>query len=168
MNNIDVAVERPILFLILVPALILGIIPFLRIQKKRRVSTKHLIPFIIHLSLIFLLSGLLGGVTVTRVSDEATKTKIVFLADVSDSNIYTKSQMNDFIKKIVDEADEERTSFAVVMFANDVVKVVDSDEFDDIKRDYLDFESKNTKTDQTNIDAAIERASTPLIKRSRI
>ena len=160
MNNIDVAVERPILFLILVPALILGIIPFLRIQKKRRVSTKHLIPFIIHLSLIFLLSGLLGGVTVTRVSDEATKTKIVFLADVSDSNIYTKSQMNDFIKKIVDEADEERTSFAVVMFANDVVKVVDSDEFDDIKRDYLDFESKNTKTDQTNIDAAIERAST--------
>ena len=101
MNNINIAVERPLLFLILIPALLLGIIPFLRLNKKRRASTKHLIPFIIHLSLVFLLSGLLGGIVVTETTDEKLETKVVFVADVSDSNINMKEQMNDFIKDVI-------------------------------------------------------------------
>jgi hypothetical protein len=104
-NNIDIAVERPLLFLILIPALLLGIIPFLRIQKRRRASIKHLVPFILHLSLIFILSGLLAGITVTETTDERLSTKVVFVADVSDSNIHMKNQMNNLIRNVIDESD---------------------------------------------------------------
>lgn len=156
MSNIDIAVERPLLFLILIPALLLGIIPFLRLNKKRRASTKHLIPFIIHLTLIFLLSGLLAGIKVTETTDEKLETKVVFLADVSESNIHMKDEMNKYIKSVVNVSDKEKTKFAVVMFANNVVKVVDDDEFDTNASDFIQFDKSGQKLDQTNIEQAIK------------
>ncbi len=159
MSTIDITVERPLLFLILIPALILGIIPFLRLNKKRRTSTKHLIPFVIHLTLIFLLSGLLGGITVTEITDEKLETKVVFVADVSDSNIHMKDQMNEFIKDTIEESDRKNTKFAVVMFANNVIKTVDEEEFDINAEDYLSFEKNGVKTDQSNIEQAINVAA---------
>ena len=159
MSNINITVERPLLFLILIPALILGIIPFLRIQKRRRASVKHLVPFIIHLTLIFVLSGLLGGVVATEVTDEELETKVVFVADVSDSNIAMKDDMNSFIKSVIKEADKDKTKFALVMFANNVVKIVDQDEFSTSASDFLKFDSKAQKTDQSNMEMAIKLAS---------
>ena len=174
MNNIDIAVERPILFLILVPALLLGIIPFLRIQKRRRASVKHLVPFIIHLSLIFLLSGLLAGITVTETTDERLDTKIVFAVDVSDSmcvgdrdkNIKeeTRTQINTFIKNVISESDPDKDKFAIVLFANDIISVVDEDDFDTDAVDFLKFDRTNVgnQTDSTNIGKAITQAATLL------
>lgn len=159
MTNIDIAVERPYLFFILIPALVLGIIPFLRLQKKRRTSTKHLIPFIVHLALIFLLSGLLAGITVTETNDEKLETKVVFVADVSDSNIHTKSEMNEYIETVVKAADND-TKFAVVMFADSVIETVDSDAFDKHSLDYLKFTNdEGVKTDKTDIEEAISAAA---------
>lgn len=180
MNNIDVAVERPLLFLILIPALLLGIIPFLRINKKRRTSIKHLVPFILHLSLIFILSGLLAGITVTETTDERLSTKVIFVADVSDSNISMKNDMNNFIRGVIEEADWEKDSFGVVLFANNVIKVYGSDDddydafateidngqidyamFDKDASDFLKFDQddKTIKTDGTNIGTAINAAN---------
>lgn len=161
MNNIDIAVERPLLFLILIPALLLGIIPFLRIQKRRRASIKHLVPFILHLSLIFILSGLLAGITVTETTDERLSTKVVFVADVSDSNIHMKNQMNNLIRNVIDESDAEKDSFGLVLFANDVIKVQDSYDFDEDASDFLKYDTSDTtiKTDGTNIGVAITAAN---------
>ena len=159
MTNIDIVVERPWLFLILVPALILGIVPFLRLNKKRRASTKHLIPFIVHLALIFLLSALLAGVTLQETTDEPLNTKIVFVADVSESNIHMKDEMNGFIKDTIAQSDKQRTSFSIVLFANNVIKVVDSNAFKLDSSDYLEFDSDGVLTNQTNIEEAIEVAS---------
>ncbi len=159
MTNIDISVDHPLLFLILIPALILGIIPFLRLNKKRRASTKHLIPFIIHLSLVFLLSGLLGGINVTETTDEKLETKVVFVADVSDSNINMKDDMNAFIKEVIKASDRNNTKFAVVMFANNVIKTVDDDKFDTNASDYLKFDANGMKTDQTNIEQALTIAA---------
>ena len=167
-GNFLVELERPYLFFILIPALLLGIIPFLRIQKKRRASTKHLIPFIIHLTLIFLLSGLLAGVAVTETTDERLETKVVFAVDVSDSNVAMKNQMNAFIQGIIDESDPEKDKFAVVLFANDIVKVQDHHEIDFSSGDYIQFDkSTHVKTDKTNIGRAIERAATLLAEEDR-
>ena len=161
MNNIDIAVERPILFLILIPALLLGIIPFLRIQKRRRASIKHLVPFILHLSLIFILSGLLAGITVTETTDERLSTKVVFVADVSDSNIPMKNQMNNLIRNVIEESDAEKDSFGIVLFANGVIKVQDSHEFDKDSSDFLKYDAASTTatTDGTNIGVAISAAN---------
>ncbi len=161
MNNIDIAVERPLLFLILIPALLLGIIPFLRIQKRRRASIKHLVPFILHLSLIFILSGLLAGITVTETTDERLSTKVVFVADVSDSNKNMKTQMNNLIRNVIDESDAEKDSFGIVLFANDVIKKQDDHEFDRDASDFLKYDNTDTtiRTDGTNIGAAISAAN---------
>lgn len=161
MNNIDITVERPLLFLILIPALLLGIIPFLRIQKRRRLSVKHLVPFIIHLSLIFILSGLLAGIVVTETTDERLSTKVVFVADVSDSNIHMKNEMNNLIRTVVNESDAEKDSFGLILFANDVIKVQDDHEFDRDSSDYLKYDNTDAtiKTDGTNIGAAITAAN---------
>ena len=163
MNNIDIAVERPYLFFILIPALLLGIIPFLRIQKKRRASTKHLIPFIIHLTLVFLLSSLLAGITVTETTSERLETKVVFVVDVSDSNAAMRGQMNVFMKEIIEESDKEKDKFAIVLFANDIIKATDHDDIDFNADDLTAFEKQAyQKTDKSDLGRAIEKAASLL------
>lgn len=159
MTNIDIVVERPWLFLILVPALLLGIIPFLRLNKKRRASTKHLIPFIVHLALIFLLSGLLAGVTLKETTDEPLETKIVFVADVSQSNVHMKDEMNDFIRETIAQSDKERTVFSLVLFANNVIKIVDEASFKLDAEDFLEYDGEGVNTNQTNLEDAVETAA---------
>ncbi len=168
MNNIDIAVERPYLFFILIPALLLGIIPFLRLSKRRRASTKHLIPFIIHLTLIFLLSGLLAGITVTETTDERLQTTVVFAVDVSDSNKAMKNQMNTFIQGIIDESDPEKDQFAIILFADQVIKTQEHHEIDFASGDYISYEENtHIKTDKTNIANAINAAAQILAKEER-
>lgn len=95
-----------LVLLITIPALVLGIIPFLRLNKKRRASSKHLIPFIIHMSLILVLSLIFAGIH----QEEKLKSKtittnesaIVFVVDMSDSNAPSKDRMNRYMLDLVD------------------------------------------------------------------
>ena len=48
MRDFSFEIANPWLLLLLIPALIIGIIPFFRLAKHRRKATKHIIPFIIH------------------------------------------------------------------------------------------------------------------------
>ena len=178
MSNIDVAVERPLLFLILIPALLLGIIPFLRLNKRRRTSIKHLVPFILHLSLVFILSALLAGITVTETTDERLSTKVVFVVDVSDSNRENTPEMDKFMRDIIEHSDSDKDSFGLVLFATGEFVVLKdqnsySDEigyFDINSADYFadlqdlideknEFADDGSLTDGTNIGAAISKAS---------
>ena len=102
---------------------------------------------------------MLGGITVTETTDEKLETKVVFLADVSDSNIHMKDDMNKFIKEVIKSSDRNNTKFAVVMFANNVIKTVDDDKFDTNASDYLKFDANGMKTDQTNIEQALNVAA---------
>ena len=175
MSNIDIAVERPLLFLILIPALLLGIIPFLRLNKRRRASLKHLVPFILHLSLVFILSALLAGITVTETTDERLSTKVVFVADVSDSNRENVAEMDKFMRDIIEHSDSEKDSFGLVIFANDKFIVLrdqnpandgiglfdinSADYFEDLQELINEKGELYPVTDDTNIGSAISRAS---------
>ena len=159
-GNFLFQIDRPVLFCILIPALLLGIIPFFRIQKKRRASTKHLIPFVIHLTLVFLLSTLLAGITVTETTNERLETKVVFAVDVSDSNASMRGQMNAFMKQVIAESDPEKDKFGIVLFANDIIKVTDHDDINFEADDLTAFEKQQyQKTDKSDLGRAIERAS---------
>ena len=177
MNNIDIAVERPLLFLILIPALLLGIIPFLRLNKRRRASIKHMVPFILHLSLVFILSALLAGITVTETTDERLSTKVVFVVDVSDSNRENTPEMDKFMREIIEYSDSEKDTFGLVMFAkgdfiilrdqdddygNGVFDINSPDYFADLQ-DIIDSKAAesiaSSVTDGTNIASAISEAS---------
>ena len=161
-NNFLFRIDRPVLFCILIPALLLGIIPFLRINKKRRASIKHVVPFIIHLSLIFVLSTLLAGITVTEHTNERFSTKVCFVVDVSDSNAPMKTQMNNLIKSVIQESDLEKDEFGIVLFGNGIIeKKFGNHEIDLDATDFLKYEKDpDDKTDGTDIGSAISAAAT--------
>ena len=112
----NINVDYPLFFLILIPALLLGIIPFFKLHKKRRMSSKHLIPFIIHLTLILLLTSLLAGVKIRETITAPVDNTVVFVVDMSDSNSPMMDEMDDYIHEIVANADQEITKFGLVAF----------------------------------------------------
>ncbi len=155
--NFDIA--RPWLLLILVPALILGIIPFFKLHKKRRRATKHIIPFIIHMVLILLLSSLLAGFQVVETRETPKDTNVVFVVDVSRSNMDMKDEMNEFMHEIVKgaETQEGETYFGLVLFANEVISEVPIGELDKNAEDYIIYDSAEENS-ESNISKAIEYA----------
>ena len=116
--------EKPWILLITIPALILGIIPFLRLNKKRRISSKHLIPFIIHMSLILILSTVVAGISYTKTTTFTDGKIVMFVVDMSDSNAPSKVQMNEHMHQIIAEAERQeatypensKTKFGLVVF----------------------------------------------------
>ena len=97
--------ERLVLVaLIAIPALILGIIPFLRLNKRRRVSSRHLIPFIIHMLLILVLSFVFAGVSKTERTRDAAQAKesvVMFVVDMSDSSAPSIDNMNKYMNDLI-------------------------------------------------------------------
>ncbi len=126
--------EKPWVLLITIPALILGIVPFLRLNKKRRVSSKHLIPFIIHLSLILILSTVVAGISYTEIVTEtnANGDVVVFVVDMSDSNAQMKFEMNEHMHNVMKAAEkqeitypeESKTKFGLVVFGGDETGII--------------------------------------------
>ena len=112
--------------LVTIPALILGLVPFLRLNKKRRASSKHLIPFIIHMTLLLVLTAIVAGITWVTTFTESEGNVVMFLVDMSDSNAPTKEEMNDYIHKVMeaaeiadkrsDRSENEKTKFGLMVF----------------------------------------------------
>ena len=161
MTEFNFEIARPWLLLIVVPALILGIIPFFKLHKKRRKATKHIIPFIIHMILVVLLSSLLGGFRITETTTAPTDTNIVFVVDVSKSNDVMKDEMNELMHDIVSNAKKEdgNIQFAFVPFANEVMEddVKDFGELDINTSDYIKYSSA-AEISESNIYAALKYA----------
>lgn len=157
--NIDIA--RPWLLLIVIPALILGIIPFFKLHKKRRKATKHIIPFIIHMILIVLLTSLVSGIRIEETTTAPTDTTVIFVVDVSQSNDIMKDDMNELMHDIVDASKDEDgvTKFGLVLFANEVMEdaVKNPGELDIEASNYLQYSSAN-EISESNIYKALKYA----------
>ena len=147
----------------MVPALILGIIPFFKLHKNRRSSTKHIIPFIIHLVLVFLLTTLVSGVRVVETSTAPIDSTVIFVVDVSDSNDEMHDEMNAFIKQIVAESEksEGKVTFGYVPFAGTVLEkdVIKPGSFDNDAEDYIEFNEAADRS-ESNIEEALKYAGT--------
>ena len=79
-------------------------------------SSKHLIPFIIHLTLILLLTSLLAGVKIRETITAPVENTVVFVVDMSDSNSPMADEMDDYIHEIMSHADLGITKFGLVAF----------------------------------------------------
>lgn len=173
--------ERPWVLLITIPALIIGIIPFLRLNKKRRASSRHLIPFIIHMALILILSLVVAGVSYTESYTESQGKVVMFLVDMSDSSAPTKDEMNDYMHEVMsaaksaDKKYKTETQFGLVVFGgsegNGVIKSSDGKDVllpgsldsktDNFLDDYVKGEDEAPRK-STNIKLAIEKAQNAL------
>lgn len=173
--------------LLAIPALALGIIPFVRLNKKRRASSKHLIPFIIHMIVVILLSVVVAGVSWTTTYTESNGKVVMFVVDMSDSSAPTSEEMNEYMHNIIAAADKaeredeipenKRTKFGLIVFGgtdnNGIIKnaegkdVILPGELDLTKSDFLS-EYKNpsileTPRSESNLKLAIEKAQGTLI-----
>ncbi len=172
---------RPWVLLITIPALIIGIIPFLRLNKKRRASSRHLIPFVIHMALILILSLVVAGVSYTESYTESQGKVVMFLVDMSDSSAPTKDEMNDYMHEVMSAAQsadrkyDTETKFGLVVFGgtdnNGIVKNGDGKdvllpgaldiETENFLNDYVKGEDEAPRKD-SNIKLAIEKVQNAL------
>ncbi len=166
--------------LITVPALILGLVPFLRLNKKRRTSSKHLIPFIIHMSLILILSFVFAGISKTEKITTTTTTEsvVMFVVDMSDSSAPSKDRMNQYMHDLIDQvtkrdkkAGVKETKFGLLVFGGTenegIVQTKNGENAvlpGDLNKDTTDFLSPylkkdNEKRDASNIAQALSKVN---------
>lgn len=157
-------VARPLLFLVIVPALVLAIIPFFRLHKSRRYNMKHIVPLFIHILIVALACALITEPKIIETTTAPEDTQIIVVADMSDSNSYMKDKMNAYIKDLQENADDN-TEIGVVVFANDHIYFT---EFGEIVEDYLNVSGSDVKSTNTNIQGAIEYASTLFSQTTRV
>lgn len=159
---------RPWVLLITIPALIIGIIPFLRLNKKRRASSRHLIPFVIHMALILILSLVVAGVSYTESYTESQGKVVMFLVDMSDSSAPTMDEMNDYMHEVMsaaksaDKKYNTETKFGLVVFggtdSNGIIKNADGK--DALAPGALDIDTENFLIDYVNPEDAAPRKDT--------
>lgn len=161
MTDFRFEIANPWLLLVLVPALVLGIIPFFRLHKKRRKASKHIIPFIIHMVLIFLLATTLSGMRVIETTTAPVDSTVIFVVDVSESNQAMIENMDTFIGQMVEESAnaDGKVTFGYVPFAKDVMEdyVKKPGSFKASNGKYISYD-ENADLSDSNIAKALERA----------
>ncbi|MGM9645546.1 MAG: VWA domain-containing protein [Eubacteriales bacterium] len=166
-GKFNIYLDRPILLLLIVPALILGIIPFFKLHKNRRMVSKHIIPFIIHLLIVSILATMVSGVRITEIDATPTDTNIVVVADMSESNAPMKEKMEEYINSLYEKGSEltdENIEIAVVAFAKGQTKVTD---FGGNLDGCLDIDETALDKSVTDIEAALKYANTLFPEKSR-
>lgn len=157
-TTIDIG--RPWLFLVMVPAFILAIFPFFRLHKSRRWNVKHVVPLILHILILALSTALITDIAVVETTTAPEDTKIVVVADMSQSNSAMKDKMNDYIKSLK-EGEDEFTEIGVLVFAE---KYTYFSDFGEKLDDYLDVTEATIKPGNTNIQSALEYIVTDIFK----
>ena len=159
-GKFNIYLDRPILLLLNVPALILGIIPFFRLRKNRRRASKHIIPFIIHLLIVSILATMISGVRITEIDKTPTDTNVIVVADMSESNAPMRAKMEEYINSIYEkgnELTEETIRIGVVAFAKGQIKTTELGESLD---ECLDIEDADLDKSVTDIESALKYAAT--------
>ncbi len=165
MTDFRFEIGNPWLLLVLIPALVLGIIPFFRLHKKRRRASKHIIPFIIHMVLVFLLATTLSGMRIVETTTAPVDSTVIFVVDVSESNQAMIDKMDEFIGQMVAESAnaEGEVTFGYVPFAGTVIEdyVKEPGDFDTSPEGgrFITYD-ENADLSDSNLADALEYAGT--------
>lgn len=126
MNNIELAFERPLLLLLLIPVLAVILLPFFLLPKHRRKGVKRILPLVLHCVMALLLCMILAGFTIIKVSDEQS---VLLLVDLS----YSTQRVKDEIKARTEELlsiIDETTPVGVVAFGKEQAYLLDLESTD--------------------------------------
>ena len=143
MSNIELRFERPWLFLLLIPAVLLILLPWLRMPKRRRNTLRRITPVVIHGIMAILLVILLTGFTVVRTTQNQA---IIILVDHSESTAAVR-----------DALDQRATELQKLLKKDAAVKTVvfGGDCAENLKADLQ-------ITDATDLSAALDYAAAML------
>ena len=144
--------SNPWLLLIALPLVFLTVLTFLRLSKTRR-TKKYLVSVILRCIAFVLIVAMLAGMSSISATDDVS---IIVLADLSDSTLTVRSDMEDFVQELVESVDSD-IEIGLVAFADGYVYEAElgSD------MDFSDF-TEEPAASATDIEDALRYASSLL------
>lgn len=91
MSNIELRFEHPWLLLLLIPAIILTLVPYFKLPRRRRKTVQRLVPTVLHCVMAVLLTLVLAGTAFVRTTDNQA---VILLLDYSDSTRTVRQSMD--------------------------------------------------------------------------
>lgn len=155
MSNFKIEFSHPWFLLLLIPALILTLYPYFRLQKKYRRNRNRVISVILH-GMIMLLSVLLVSGFTFHYDVPNKENEILLLVDASYSNREEKERREDFITSVINDCGDNYR-IGIVKFGFDQKFVAPfSNDAHEVYRQYLS--SEDPDIEGTDIAAALKYA----------
>ena len=149
MSNIELTFKSPWFLLLAIPALLIILLPFLRLPRRRRKTFRKIAPVVIHVIVVLLLVLVVSGFAIVRDTDEQA---VILLVDLSDSTKSVQEEMGRRAQELMALIDE-KTPVGVVVFGQSQAYTVE------LSKDRT-FAVDTVEADATDLGAAMEYAST--------
>lgn len=157
MQNFRFNYTHPWLLLLLIPAAILTLLPYLRASKKYRNTRNRILSMVFHGLAMLLAINLLAGLTFSYEKPNL-ENELIVLVDTSDSNGNEMDEKDEFLRSIISIADGAYR-VGVVKFAHgQVLAASPSYDMNEVLENYLTSEDPNSTA--TDLASAIKYAST--------
>ncbi|MBE6634762.1 MAG: VWA domain-containing protein [Ruminococcaceae bacterium] len=100
MSNFHITYNHPWLLLLIIPALLLTLIPYLRLEKKHRCTRNRVLSMSMHIAAMVLAINLLAGLAFSYEVPN-TENEVIILVDVSDSSEKERESTDELVRSIV-------------------------------------------------------------------
>ena len=153
MLNFKIDFNYPWLLLLIIPAILLTLIPYFRMNKKYRRTRNRIISIVLHISAMVMAIALLAGISFKyEIPNE--RNEVILLVDVSESNGEEQQKKDEFVQTVLDICDDE-FNVGIVKFGFDQKYVAEiSNDSQETFEKYLT--SENPDTSATNLAAALK------------
>lgn len=157
MTNFSITFTKPWLLLLLVPALLLTLIPYFRLNKRYRCTRNRIVSMALHVVVMLLAVSLLAGIGIDYDLPN-DKNEVILLVDASFSGSELEDEKNDFIKAVV-ESNDAAFQLGIVTFGYDQVYAAElTKDMSTVFTDYLQAPLPDTTA--TDLEAALNYAAT--------
>lgn len=106
MHHFKILFSNPWLLFLLIPAVVLTLFPYFRLNKRYRRTRNRITSIVLHLLVMTLCITVLAGISFSY-DIVNTENEVILLVDVSDSGSDAEEARNDFIRSVLDESREE-------------------------------------------------------------
>ena len=156
MTNFSINFSYPWLLLLLIPAGLLTLIPYFRLNKRYRCTRNRIVSIVLHLIIMVLSISVLAGISFDYdVPNE--ENEVIILVDTSDSGEKSLSDKDDFIKSVIDNSDS-MFKLGIVTFGYDQVYAAElTNKIDSVYASYITAPSPDNSA--TDIAAALTYAA---------
>ena len=157
MMNFSITFTKPWLLLLLVPALLLTLIPYFRLNKRYRCTRNRIVSMALHVVIMLLAVSLLAGVGFEYELPN-DKNEVIILVDASFSEEGLEAEKNEFIKAVID-SNNAAFKLGIVTFGYDQVYAAElTKDMSSVYSSYLQAPLPDTTA--TDVEAALNYAAT--------
>ena len=157
MTNFSITFTKPWLLLLLVPALLLTLIPYFRLNKRYRCTRNRIVSMTLHVVIMLLAVSLLAGVGIDYDLPN-DKNEVIILVDASFSEEKLEDEKNDFIRAVID-SNNAAFKLGIVTFGYDQVYAAElTKDMSTVYTSYLQAPLPDTTA--TDVEAALNYVAT--------